>query len=67
MEFFLTLAILAAVAGVLSAALAYPIFRLGKPYAKPLAVVLGLILFVVFAWAGFVLLIAESARRGHPL
>lgn len=66
MEFFLTLAVLAAVAGLLSAAIAFPIFRLRKPYAKPLAVVLGLILFVVFAIGGFILLIAESARRGHP-
>ena len=66
MEFFLTLAILAAIAALLSAVVAVPIFRLTKPYAKPLAVVLGTILFLFFWAAGVVILIAESGRRGHP-
>ena len=66
MEFFLTLAIIAAAAALLSAAISFPIFRLKNPYAKPVAVVLGLVLFVGFAIGGFILLIAESARRGHP-
>ncbi|MDA1051417.1 MAG: hypothetical protein O3C40_13175 [Planctomycetota bacterium] len=66
MEFFLTLAALAVTAALLSGIIAVPIFRLKKPYAKPIAVVLGVILFVVFAIGGFILLLAESARRGHP-
>lgn len=66
MGFFLTLGLLAAIAGLLSAAFSFPIFRLKRPYAKPVAVVFGIILFVVFAIGGFILLIAESARRGHP-
>lgn len=66
MELFLTLALIAAAAALLSAAISFPIFRLKKTYTKPVAVVLGLVLFVVFAFGGFILLIAESARRGHP-
>jgi ABC-type branched-subunit amino acid transport system permease subunit len=65
-EFFLTLAVIAAASALLSAAISFPIFRLKKPYAKPVAVVLGLVLFVVFAIGGFIWLLAESARRGHP-
>jgi hypothetical protein len=64
--FFLTIAVLAGVAGLLSALVAVPVWRLKKSYAKPLAVVLGVVLFVVFTWGGFVMLIVESARRGHP-
>ncbi len=66
MAFFLTIAVLAGVAALLSALFAWPVWRLKKSYAKPAAVVLGVILFVVFSWGGFVLLIVESARRGHP-
>lgn len=66
MEFFLTLSILAAVAAVLSAGIAVPVFRLNNRSAKPIAVVLGVLLFVFFAGAGFVILIIESGRRGHP-
>ena len=66
MAFFLTIAVLAGVAALLSALVAVPVWRLQKQYAKPVAVVLGVILFVVFTWGGFVLLIVESARRGHP-
>ena len=66
MAFFLTIAVLAGAAALLSALVAVPVWRLQKPYAKPLAVVLGVVLFVGFTWGGFVLLIVESARRGHP-
>ena len=66
MAFFLTIAVLAGVAALLSALAAVPVWRLKKQYAKPLAVVLGVLLFAVFTWGGFVMLIVESARRGHP-
>lgn len=66
MAFFLTIAVLAGVAALLSALVALPIWRLRKQYAKSLAVVLGVLLFMFFTWGGFVLLIVESARRGHP-
>jgi hypothetical protein len=66
MQFFLTLAMIAAIAAALSGAIAWPLFRLNRPYARPLAVVLAIILFFVLSWAGFVILISESARRGHP-
>jgi len=66
MEFFLTIGLLALIAGMLSAAISVPVFRWKKPYARPAAVVLGIILFVFFSWAGFVLLIVVSARAGHP-
>jgi hypothetical protein len=66
MGFFLTLAVIAAIAALLSGTIAWPLFRIRKPYAGPLAVVLGIILFVGFAWAGFVLLIVISGQNGHP-
>lgn len=66
MEFFLTLGIIAAIAALLSAGFCVPIFRLKKRYAKPIALVVGLILFVVLSLAGVFLLILESTRRGHP-
>jgi hypothetical protein len=66
MEFFLTMGLLALIAGLLSAAISVPIFRMRKSYAKPLAIVLGAVLFLFFSWAGFVLLIIISARAGHP-
>lgn len=66
MEFFLTLAVIAAIALALSGAIAWPLFRLKKPYAKPLAVVLGIVLFFVLAGGGFVMLIIVSAQHGHP-
>jgi predicted PurR-regulated permease PerM len=66
MEFFLTIAVLAGVAALLSALFAWPVWRLKKSYAKPVAVVMGVVLFVVFTSGGFILLIVESARRGHP-
>lgn len=66
MEFFLTLAIISGSVASLSIAMVFPIFRLKRRYTKQSAVVIGLGLFVLFAWAGFVFLIAESARRGHP-
>jgi hypothetical protein len=43
-----------------------PVWRLKTSYAKPVTAVLVVLLFVVFTWGGFVLLIVESARRGHP-
>lgn len=66
MEFWLTIAVLAGVAALLSALFAWPVWRLKESYAKAVAVVLGVVLFVSFSWGGFVLLIVESARRGHP-
>lgn len=66
MEFSFFLAGLLAVAGVLAAIIAVLINRLDQPYAKPVALVVGVILFVVFAWAGLVLVVVESTRRGHP-
>ena len=66
MEFFLTLGVLTMIASLLSAAISVPIFRLKKPFAKPLVVGLGVVLFVVFSWAGLVTLIMVSARAGHP-
>jgi hypothetical protein len=66
MEFVLTLGLIAVVAAALSAGISVPILRLKKPYSKPLAVVLGVTLFVFLAVAGFVILIIESGRRGHP-
>ena len=66
MEFFLTIAVLASVAALLSALFARPVWRLKKSYAKPLAVVMGVVLFIACTWGGFVLLIVDSARRGHP-
>lgn len=66
MEFFLTIGIIGLVAAALSGAIAVPIGRLQKPYARPAAVVLGLVLFALLSSAGFVLLIVLSARAGHP-
>jgi hypothetical protein len=66
MAFFLTIAVLAGMAALLSALVAVPVWRLKTSYAKPVAAVLVVLLFVVFTWGGFVLLIVESARRGHP-
>jgi hypothetical protein len=58
--------LLALVASLLAAVVCVPFSRLKKPFAKPLAIVLGGVLFVFFSWAGFVLLIVVSARAGHP-
>ena len=66
MEFFLTLAIITAIAGLLSATLVSGIFRSKHPYGKGIAVLVGLILFAALACGGVWLLIIESARRGHP-
>ena len=66
MEFVLTIGLLVVIACTLSAAIGVPIYRLNKPYAKPLAIVLVIISFAVFSWAGFVLLVVISARAGHP-
>ena len=54
------------VAALLSAGIAVPIFRLKRSYSKPLAVALGVVLFLFFWAASFVILIIESGRRGHP-
>jgi hypothetical protein len=64
MEFFLTSALIAVFAAALSAGFSVPNGRLQKPYAGPLAIVLGLVLFVFFTGAGFVLLVIVSARAG---
>ena len=66
MEFFLTLAIISAVAALLSIAMVFPIFRWKRPFTKLIAVMVGLILFLSLTWAGVVFLVAESAQRGHP-
>lgn len=66
MEFFLTLGVIAGIAGLLSAGMVFPLFRSKRPYAKPIAVIVGVILFVVLSFGGVFLLILESQRRGHP-
>ncbi len=66
MEFFLTLGIIAAVAGLMSAAIVSGVFRSRHTYGKTVAILVGLILFVVIGCAGAWFLIYESARRGHP-
>ena len=67
MEFLLTLVFLIGLpAALLSGAAVWPIFRMQRPYAKVIAVVVGVVLFVVFAWAAFVALIVWSAQQGHP-
>jgi hypothetical protein len=66
MGFMLTLATIAVIAGLLSAVIAIPIYRMKKPHAKLIAVVVVVILFPLLSWAGFVLLIVVSARQGHP-
>ena len=66
MEFFLTLAVIAVVAGLLSTAIVAGIFRSNQPYGKVIAILFGLIMFAALACGGVWLLIYESAHRGHP-
>jgi len=61
MQFFLTLALIAFAS---SRAIAFPIWRLTKPNAQPLAIVVGILLFLFLYWAEFVIPVAENARRG---
>lgn len=66
MEFVLTIGLLVVIACTLSVVIGFPIYRLKRPYAKPLGILLAIILFVAFSWAGFVTLVVISARAGHP-
>ena len=66
MEFIFMLLVIAVVAGLLSAVIVSPIYRMKKPNAKLLAAVVAVVLFPMLTWAGFVLLIVVSARQGHP-
>ena len=67
MEFLMTMVFLIGLpAALLSGATVFPVYRLQKPYAKVMAVVVGVVLFLVFAWAAFVALIIWSARQGAP-
>lgn len=67
MGFILTIVLLVVIpAAFLSSLVVRPLFRQRKPYAKPLAVVAGVVLLLVFAWGGFVLLVAGSGQLGHP-
>lgn len=67
MEFILTLFFLIFTPAMLiSGLIVTPLFRLKKPYVKPLAIVVGVVLSGVFAWIFFVLMIIGSAQLGHP-
>ena len=68
MEFILTLVLLVGLpAALLSGAASVLIWRTRKPYAKLIAIVVGILLFVVLAWAAFVALVVWSAQQGHPM
>lgn len=66
MGFIFVLLAIAVAAGLLSAVIVIPIYRMKKPYAKLLATVVAVVLIPLLAWAGFVLLVVVSARQGHP-
>ncbi|MDA1039098.1 MAG: hypothetical protein O3A37_02235 [Planctomycetota bacterium] len=67
MEFVLSILFLVALpAALLSGAASVLIWRTRKPFAKLIAIVLGVVLFVALAWAAFVTLIVWSSQQGHP-
>lgn len=68
MEFILTLVFMVGLpAALLSRTASVFIWRTRRPYAKLIAVVVGVLLFVVLAWAAFVALAIWSAEQGHPM
>lgn len=67
MAFILAFVLIVVVPAVLlGGVIVTPLFRLKQAGAKPLAVVTGTALSVLFAWVIFVALIAGSAQLGHP-
>lgn len=57
----------AAAAVVLIAAIVFGIGQFQKPVGKIVAIIAGVLLVAVMAFALFVLFVSESARRGAPL
>ena len=66
MEFFITLGGIALVAALPSGLIAMLIWRMKKPYSKPLALASAIVLFIACCWAAFVSIIVISGRMGHP-
>lgn len=68
MEFVLTLVFVVGLpAALLSGTASVFIWRTRKPYAKLIAIVVGVLLFAVLAWATFVALVVWSTQQGHPM
>ncbi len=66
MEFYLGVGLLMVITGLLSAAISFGVSRLQNRYAKPLAIIMGILLFIVLTSGSFVGVIVVSAQQGHP-
>jgi hypothetical protein len=64
MALLITLGIIALVAALPSGLVAMLIWRIKKPFAKPLAIAAAIVLFLVFCWAGFIGLIVFLEGSG---